>query len=571
MDEIRNGPEAGGPDSRHPEPQSPVIRRRRGLSLIWLVPLVAAIVGGWLAWRTVSQRGPAITITFDTAEGLEPGKTKVRYRDVDVGTVQEVAVAPDLANVIVTVRMVKDAANYLNQGTRFWVVKPRLGFGGVSGLGTLVSGAYIGMDPGQGDYTTAFRGLEEPPLIRSSSPGRRFSLSADRLGGLGPGSPIYYRGIQVGEVVGYEFTRDWQSLTLPVFIHAPYDSIVRPNTRFWNASGVAVSVGPQGPTVAVESLQSLVTGGVAFETPGLGSPSDSGATAPEGTSFALYENRAAANEARFTRRIPFLVHFEGSVRGLHPGSAVEFRGIKIGEVTDIRLDVDSKTGDARIPVTINVEPERFNAGGGPTDADSAYAAVKVLVEQGLRAQLRTGNLLTGELIVTLDQFPDAPHATLEMGGTYPELPSQPNVLDTATKTATDLMDELARAPIAETVSELRDTIQKVGTLIGSPEVAQSIASLSRSLAELEKTTQALGTEGAPAIRALRQVAENTSSLVEQAERTLNTADSVVATTKPVAHDLQGLVRELTAAARSIRGLTDYLERHPESLIRGKRG
>ncbi|WP_448204295.1 PqiB family protein [Azospirillum sp. sgz302134] len=560
------------PEPPYGEPPTPVIRKRRGLPLVWLVPLVAALIGGWLAWRTLSERGPSITITFDTAEGLEAGKSKVRYRDVDVGTVQGVEVAPDLNGVIVTVRMVKGAANYLNQGTRFWVVKPRLGFGGVSGLGTLVSGAYIGMDPGQGDRTGEFHGLEEPPLIRSSSPGRRFALSADRLGGLGPGSPIYYRGIQVGEVVGYEFTKDWQALTLPVFIHAPYDSIVRPNTRFWNASGLSVSVGAQGPTLSVESLQALATGGIAFETPGLGSPSDSGTTAPEGTDFPLYESRSAASEARFTRRVPFMVHFDGSVRGLHNGSAVEFRGIRVGEVTDIRLDVDPVTGAARIPVTLNIEPERLDAGrGGATEADAAYAAMKAMVEQGLRAQLRTGNLLTGELIVALDLFPEAPKATLDMSGEYPELPSRPNVLDTATKTATDLMEELARAPIAETVSELRNTIQKAGALLGSPEVAQSLVSLNRSLSELEKTTQALGTEGAPTIRALRQVAESTSNLVDQARRTLGTTDSVIATTKPVAYDLQALVRELTSTARSIRGLTDYLERHPEALIRGKRG
>lgn len=556
------------------EPASPVIRRRRGPPLIWLVPLVAALIGGWLAWRTLNERGPTITITFDTAEGLEPGKTRVRYRDVDVGTVQGVAVSPDLSNVIVSVRMVKGAASYLNDRTSFWVVKPRLGFGGVSGLGTLVSGAYIGMDPGtgNGEALSAFRGLEEPPLIRSSSPGRRFALRADRLGGLGPGAPIYYRGIQVGEVVGYEFSQDWQSLTLPVFIHAPYDRIVRPNTRFWNASGLSVSIGPEGPTVALESLQSLATGGVSFETPGLGGPGDGGEIAAEGTAFPLYESRNAASDARFTRRVPFLVHFDGSVRGLHPGSAVEFRGIRVGEVTDIRLDVDPVTGNARIPVTLNIEPERLG-GELPAahDTEAAYAGMKALVEQGLRAQLRTGNLLTGELIVTLDLFPDAPKQTMISGGPYPEVPSQPNVLDTATKTATDLMNELARAPIAETVVELRSTIQKAGALIGSPEVVQAMGSLSRSLAELEKTTQALGSEGEPTIRALRDVAENTSKLVRQAEKTLSSTDGLVNSSRPAVSDLQGLVRELTAAARSLRGLTDYLERHPEALIRGKRG
>ncbi len=558
MDERRS---AAGPAG----PPTPVLRRRRGPSLVWLVPLVAALIGAWLAWRTLSERGPVITITFETAEGLEPGKTKVRYRDVDVGTVEGVAVAPDLANVVVTVRMVRGAVAHLTEGTRFWVVKPRLGFGGVSGLGTLVSGSYIGMDPGQGAESRVFHGLEEPPQVRSSAPGRRFTLTAERLGGLGPGAPISYRGIKVGEVVGYEFTADWQALTVPVFIHAPYDRIVRPNSRFWNASGLSVSLGAQGPAVTVESLQALVTGGVAFDTPGLGNP---GEPAPDGTVFPLHASERAAGEADFSRKLPFLVHFEGSVRGLHRGSNVEFRGIRVGEVTDIRLDVDPQSGVARIPVTLELESDRMDAG---RDDATAYARIGTLVENGLRAQLRIGNLLTGELVVALDQFPEAPPATLAMDGVHPELPSRPNVLDTATRTATDLMEELARAPIAETVSELRATIQKAGALLGGPDLRDSLASLSRSLAELERLTQALGSEGAPAVRALRAVAESATALIGQAERTLNTTDSVVATTRPVAHDLQALVRELTATARSIRGLTDYLERHPEALIRGKRG
>ena len=256
------------------------------------------------------------------------------------------------------------------------------------------------------------------------------------------------------------------------------------------------------------------------------------------------------------------------MRGLHRGSNVEFRGIRVGEVTDIRLDVDPQSGVVRIPVTLELESDRMDAG---RDDATAYARIGTLVENGLRAQLRIGNLLTGELVVALDQFPEAPPATLAMDGVHPELPSRPNVLDTATRTATDLMEELARAPIAETVSELRATIQKAGALLGGPDLRDSLASLSRSLAELERLTQALGSEGAPAVRALRAVAESATALIGQAERTLNTTDSVVATTRPVAHDLQALVRELTATARSIRGLTDYLERHPEALIRGKRG
>lgn len=571
MDEQR-------PTPASPQPATAVLRRRRGPPLVWLVPLVALLIGAWLVWTTQRERGPTATIAFETAEGLEPGKTRVRYRDVDVGTVEGVEVAPDLSGVRVTVRMVRSAAGYLNRGTRFWVVKPRLGLGGVSGLGTLVSGAYIGVDPGQGEPTAEFNGLEEPPLVRSTTPGRRFALTADRLGGLGPGAAISYRGIKVGEVLGYDFTEDWQALTIPIFIHSPYDRLVRPNSRFWNASGIEVSLGSGGPAVSVESLQALATGGVSFDTPALetGGLDAAGEPAEEGTQFPLYANQRAAGEARFTHKVSFLVYFDGSVRGLHPGSAVEFRGIKIGEVTDVRLAWDPGTQTVRIPVTLGLEPERIEAGNGmpgtgqpPVRADEAIMVE--LVKRGLRAQLRTGNLLTGELIVAFDFFPGAPPAKLERSGDMLELPSQANVLDAATRTATDLMNELANAPIAETVTELRNTIRMVGALVGSPDVQQSVAALRGALGELERTSRTIGGEAAPTIQALRQVAERTATLVTQAERTLESTERVVSTARPAASDLQGLIRELTSAARSIRGLTDYLERHPEALIRGKGG
>lgn len=555
-------PDAGGM-------AAPVMKGSSRLSLIWLVPVVAALVAGWLVWTTMRDKGPTATIAFETAEGLEVGKTRLRYRDVDVGVVEKVEVSRDLSHVLVDVRMNRSASDFLRSATRFWVVKPRLGVGGVSGLGTLVSGSYIAVDPGEGDYQTEFEGLEDPPVVRASAAGTRFVLGAEKLGGLGPGSPITYRGIKVGEVLGYEFASDWRSLTLPVFVYAPYDKLVRDTTRFWNASGFEFSVGSGGPSLQMESIQSLLTGGIAFDTPDL---DQDGTPVAEGTSFPLYASQKVAGDARFTRKIPLLVHFDGSVRGLNPGSSVEYRGIKIGEVKSVGFAVDPETSVVRIPVILELEPERMEVQGSrrKMTKENEERFLSVAVHRGMRAQLRTANILTGELLVAFDFFPDAPEAHLEMVDGIPEMPTQASTLDTATRTATDLMNELARAPIGDTVRELHKTIAAVGALVSSPEVQGAVSALTGALGSLEQTSKTIGTEAGPTVQALRQVAERAAALVQQAQKTLANTDGVISNARPAAADLQGLVRELTQAARSLRGLSDYLERNPDALIRGKR-
>ena len=546
------------------------VRQRRTLPFIWIVPLVAALVGGWLIWRTLSDRGSIVTITFETAEGMEAGKTKVKYKAVDVGTVENVTVSADLSHVVVTARMVKQASTYLTDGSRFWVVKPRLGSGGVSGLTTIVSGSYIGIDPGAGEPETSFKGLEDPPLVQTNTPGRRFLLTSNRLAGLAPGVPISYAGIQVGEVLGYEFTEDWGELRIPVFVHAPYDKLVRPNSRFWNTSGIELSYGPDGPSLSIESLQTLATGGVAFDTPGIENPS---APATEGSTYPLFDNQRSIEAARYTRKLPFLVHFDGSVRGLRPGSPVEFRGIRIGQVTDVKLAWDQASNSVRIPVMLEIEPERIDSAPSSSDPSKTsvdYGKVDALVRRGLRAQVQMGNILTGELVVALDLFPASPPATLDTAGPVPELPAEPNVLDTATRSLTGLMDSLAKAPIGETVEELRAAVHSAGSLLGGPATTQAMASLSTTLVELDKTMRTVSGEAGPMIRALRQASESVAAIGSEAETTLKSTNKVIGSAQPVVQDMNGLLRELATAARSIRVFADYLERHPEALIQGKR-
>lgn len=529
------------------------IAERRGISIVWLIPVVAGAIALWLGYVTLQERGPTITITFENAEGLEAEKTKIKYKDVDVGVVEDVAISQDLSHIVVTAEMVKNAASYMTEGTRFWIVRPRVGAGGVSGLGTLLSGAFIEVDPGPGEPATAFKGLEEPPPIRSDVPGRRFVLRAAELGSVSRGSPVYYRDIEVGQVLGYRLAEDHESLAVDVFVQAPHDQLVRANSRFWNASGFDVSFSADGVDVSVKSLQALLAGGIAFDTPAIGRP---GEAAPAGTEFPLFDSFRSVTESRFTQKVPYLVHFDGSVRGLRPGAPVEFRGMRVGAVTDIRLELDAEEEVARIPVTLAIEPERISVVGG-REVTEPYVIMRTLVERGLRAQLQSGNLLTGELLVALDFHPDAPPATLDTSGTYPEIPSVPTQLEVLTASITGLLNQLAGLPLAGLVDDVRRTVQNVDRLVASPDTEQAIAALTRSAISLEALVETLDRRLDP--------------LLTQAQATLAATDSLVGTDSQLRYDLGTLLKELTSAARSIRVFADYLERHPEALLRGKTG
>jgi paraquat-inducible protein B len=552
---------AGGP-AQHPEsprrggdavPEAE-IKTSRGISIVWLVPLVAAVIGIWLAYTTLQERGPTITITFDNAEGLEAGKTKVKYKDVEVGTVENVGISDDLKRIVVTAQMVKEAESYMTEGTRFWVVSPRLGAGGVSGLGTLLSGVYIGVDPKPGAAAKEFVGLAEPPLITSDTPGRHYTLRATTRGSISRGSSVYFRGIEVGQVVDYALADDNQSLDIQVFVRAPHDQLVQDDSRFWNASGFRAALTASGVQVATESVQSLLTGGIAFDTPMSATP---GKPSAENTVFTLYDSYDAVTQAGYTTKVPYLVQFDESVRGLSPGAPVEFRGMRVGTVSDVGLQIDVATESIRIPVTIEIEPQRIQF-TGTDDVEalikkSPYALMEKLVERGLRAQLQPGNLLTGQMLVDLGFHPNAAPAKLERSGEYPEIPSVPSEIDALTASASGILTELAALPLKELVQDLRSTVQNVDALVSSPQTAETLEALKVTATNLQTVVQQLG------------------PLLDQAQGTLASADAMVGANSQTRYDLDSMLKELAGAARSIRVLTDYLERHPEALIRGKPG
>ena len=514
------------------------VRARALPSIVWLIPLVAAFVGLYLAYWAWTQTGPTITIRFESAEGLEAGRTVLKYKDVKVGQVEAVRLDEDLSHVVVTAKVVSDLADYLTDETRFWVVRARVSAGGISGLETVFSGAYIAVDPSSdGPSAREFDGLEKPPVVTSNKPGKFFRLRAEALGSVEVGSPVYFRWLQVGRVAGYELSPSGDSVEVQVFVEAPHDVRVRSTTRFWNASGLDATLRADGLEIDTPSLSSLLLGGVAFETPTTVSVAGE---VPADLVFELYPNKQATKRRRSTGRSRYLVYFEESVAGLAAGSPVEFRGIEIGEVKDVDLALDPTSGEIRIPVVIEIEPARLGLAKG--EDELAYLSKQV--ERGLRARLATKNLLTGQRSVDFDFLHGAATALIRNSKPYPVLPTAAGGLDAITERVARIVEKVDRVPIESIGCNLDESLVRLSQV-------------------LEEVRQLAGTTN-------RDVLPGITASLDKLETTLESADTLIAPDSVVAQELERLVADLAEAARSMRLLSERLESHPEELLRGRR-
>ncbi|MEO3961278.1 MlaD family protein [Chromobacterium piscinae] len=526
-----------------PEPDLPqavpVRRGRWAPSLVWLIPVVAALIGGWLAVHAVLSRGPTITISFQNAEGIEAGKTRIKYKDVEVGEVTSVKLSPSRQAIVATAQLSKEAADYLAEDSRFWVVRPRVSGGGVSGLGTVLSGSYIGMDIGKSEARkTDFVGLETPPIINADLPGQTFTLRADNLGSLNTGSPVYFRRVPVGQVVGYELDPKGGYVKVAIFINAPYDHFVSANSRFWHASGVDVSLSANGLNVSTQSLAAIALGGIAFETP----LADNAGIPLSDRNFILHDTRDRALQNPDREMQPFRLRFRQSLRGLSVGAPVDFRGITIGEVTAIGVQYVQDRKDFDMTVDIRTYPSRLDSlsrGGRITGKLSPQA----LVANGMRAQLRSGNLITGQLYVALDFFRDAPPARLVVKGGVPELPTIPGDLEELQRVLQRIVKKLDAVPF--------DSIGK--------EADASLKSLHQTLDSVKRLSDGLNNQTVP----------QASKTLEQLQQTLEATRQTMRADSPLQQDVRSAAQEVKETARSFRALADYLDRHPEALVRGK--
>jgi paraquat-inducible protein B len=523
-----------------------VSKRRKSPQLIWLVPIVAALIGGWLAVKTILEKGPTVTITFKTAEGLEVGKTKAKYKNIDIGDVKAVGFTKDLERVVVTVEFNKGVEPHLVEDVRFWIAKPRIAGGQVSGLGTLFSGSYIEMDRGKSSVPRReFEGLEVAPLVTGDVPGRQFVLQGKDLGSHDIGTPVLYRRIPVGKVAVSELNQEGSGVSLKIFVESPYDKFVNANTRFWDVSGIDIIADSSGIKVNTEGLMSILLGGIAFEA-----PVDSGALpeADPDTVFPLFPNREAALRQPDRETLMFTMYFGESLRGLTVGSPVEVNSVALGEVKGIKVEYDEQQKRFVFPVDVALYPGRMRAmmrqeTKAPTPAEQK-ARLDTLIASGLRAQLKTGSLLTGQMFIAMDFFPKAAPEKIDWTRNPPVFPTEPGTLVELQATLMNISKKIESMPLDRIGEDLRTTLQ----------------SLNRTLLGAEQAVKRMDRDVAPAAKAA----------LEDARRLLSTADKTLASDAPLQQDLRNSLRDLSRAAQSLRQLTELLERQPESLIQGKK-
>ncbi|MBF0444410.1 MAG: MCE family protein [Magnetococcales bacterium] len=549
---------------------SPTIERSRGLSVIWLVPIVALLVGGWLTYKTYSERGPEITITFKSAEGIEAGKTLIKHKDVTIGMINEVTLSKDFTLVTLKASLVRGVEKYLTTSAQFWVVRPRFSLQGVSSLGTLVSGAYLELEPGkQGKQKREFRGLETPLLVRSDSQGIRLMLTTPTLGSISIGSPVYYRGIPVGEVLGYDLSEEKNLVHVHVFIKSPFHWIVRENTLFWSVSGIDVSFGTDGVRIQTATLASLLLGGVAFETP---ETLEESLLAVNEAVFPLHKDHLSITENSYSQKIPFLLYFSGSVRGLKSGAPVEFRGIKIGTVTDIKMEFERDKTRFRVAVLVQVEPERvveINSKGESSNVGSPYELLETLVERGLRAQLETGNYLTGQLFVNLILKPETPIVLVGADKRFPELPTVPSNFEEISAFAYNFLAKIQKLPLEEIGQELVATLQGANKTINAPEVLATVRSLDEALKAVRDATLKMDGVIDPMGKEIGEAAQAAKVALTKSEELMAVMIDVVGPDAPLNYRVMELSEELTATSRSLRSFIESISRNPESLVFGK--
>ncbi|MFZ2236253.1 MAG: MlaD family protein [Dokdonella sp.] len=523
----------------------PVVRQRSrfAVSLIWLVPAIAALIGLSLVVGKWLKVGPVITISFQTAEGIEANKTPVKYKNVVIGKVTAIRLSEDRSTIVAEVDLDKGATSFATTDTRYWVVRPRVGLGGISGVDTLISGAFIGADVGEStDYREDFVGLETPPPVTHGAPGKRFILHTADLGSLDIGSPVYYRRIQVGRVVAYELDKDGKNVSLQVFIDAPHDRYVSDATRFWNASGVDVSLGANGLQINSQSLATVLAGGVAFQTPTYAASSSP--VAEENSQFTLYDDMPMAMAPPDGEPQYLQMRFQQSMRGLAVDAPVEFLGVAIGRVLSVKLDYDEKTQRFPVEVSAVVYPRRLGAAydklvamAQRDDGDSSAAhLLGKLVANGLRAQARSGNLLTGQMYVALDFIPNAKKVEFDVAAEPLQVPTVPGSFDKLQEQLAEIVEKVNGIPL--------DQIGK---------------NLNNSLAGLDKTIQRVNGEVLPSLK----------GTLDGAKTTLGSVNGVVGGDSRVLNDLSQTLREVQRMARSLRVFGDYLDRHPEALIRGR--
>jgi len=516
-------------------------------SKVWLVPAVALVIGIWMTYAHFAGQGPIIEITFVSGEGIQAGTTKVRRKNVEVGEVLDLRLSEDADKVVLSVRIFPHAADLLREDSRFWVVRPRIGKGGISGLGTLLSGAYIELSPGAAEDSAArFEGMEKPPVTPLGTPGLHVTLDSAGNRPLNEGDPILFHGMPVGTIEFVYFNNEKRRTYYNAFIAAPYDRLVTDQTRFWFSSGLSFNLSADGIRVEVGSLSTLLGGGVSFEVPD-GLPL--GELITERAFFTIYQNEGASREFRYDNALPFMVLFDDSIRGLRPGAPVEYRGVRVGEV--VRTDIDYPDignllePESKIPVMIEIVPARLGFADDYSLLSSVENRIDDLIEDGLRAGLVTGNLLTGQKYVELKYFDERFDETESFAG-YTVIPSVEGNLNQLLANANRALETINRLPLDRVVASAHNALDQV---------AETLAEFHKSATELDQIL---------ADPASHEMMSTLNATLMSFQQMVVDFSEGSATNQELQQSLQSLEKTLTELEPVLRNL----RRKPNSLIFG---
>ncbi|HEX9391105.1 MAG TPA: MlaD family protein [Usitatibacteraceae bacterium] len=541
-------------------PKAEIVRRRWPFSPIWIIPIAAGLIAIGLAMEQIARQGPTVTISFKAAGGIVAGKTPIKYKDVTIGLVSSVRLSSDYSTVEVSAKISREAAGLMTEGASFWIVRPRATLSEVSGLNTLLSGNYIGFDRGKsGGDRRQFIGLETARVIEPDTPGRQFTLHTADAQHIEVGLPVYFRGLQVGQVTAYDLAPGGHAVDLKIFVNKPYEMNIHQSTKFWNASGLDVSVGAGGLSMRTESLLSLVVGGLAFDNDPL---SDDQSAAAEGSGFTLYRDRTTAMRQPDPNERRYVLYFNESLLGVATGSPVTLLGIQAGEVTNVGIAFDKATRQVRGRLEIMFSPERLIERlpeaqiAGAHELDRNVGKRNALLEEmikrhGLRAQLRTANFVTGQRYLAFEYFPHPPVVRMKWGQDPVELPVIPSTLPAFEEKLGALLTKLESLPLGELSADAQELMREAQTTL-------------KSMNGLVKNVDD------KALPNLVAAVEDVHRTLSAAERMLDGASTtLVGPDAPGQRELRSALQEMTRAARSLRVLSESLEQHPESLLRGR--
>jgi paraquat-inducible protein B len=480
------------------------ISRGRSFSGIWIIPLIALLLGVYMVVHTWLTEGPTITVAFNNASGLTQGKTKIKYRNVDMGIVEEVRLNDNFDGVIATIKLDRQTLPLLREDTRFWVVTARVGMGNISGLDTLLSGAYIQLAPGEGvEGKRKFVALEQPPLTPTGAPGLRLKLISESASSVSAGDAVLYNSYKVGRVESMTFDPSDRKAHYTLFIDAPYHELVDSQTRFWNVSGISLSAGADGFKLETGSMDTVLLGGVAFGLPpGL----TKGEPVEHNTEFELYSSYEDILKNPFRYGTHYVVSFSQNIKGLLPGAPVEYRGITLGRVKRIMLkesiEYNIEQGiegqGADVPILIYVEPGRLELPDSKPSIESLHNAIRFGVANGMRASLETGSLLTGAKYVNIDYFEGVEEAAVGSFLEYPTIPAIETGLGQIEQKLTAVLDKINALPLNDTVSSanaaiatLNETLDSLHTIMASQSTQQLPEQLNTTLQQLQVTLDGL--------------------------------------------------------------------------------